>query len=106
MNNFDCGHKIMNKDLKKTVKATEFPNSTVTITDIKPFGTDYKCNLTFQITNKTLSFKNLLLKNTNQTLEGIIALKFSDAGLLPPSKMGGLIKVKDKFTIQFYLYKS
>lgn len=106
MNNFDCGHKIMNKDLKKTVKATEFPQSMVTITDIKPYGTDYKCNLIFQITNKTLSFKNLLLKNTEQTLDGTISLNFSDAGLRPPTKMGGLIKVKEKFTIQFYLYKS
>ncbi|HEY6142862.1 MAG TPA: hypothetical protein VIV55_05440 [Flavobacterium sp.] len=96
----------MNKDLKKTVKATEFPQSMVTITDIKPYGTDYKCNLIFQITNKTLSFKNLLLKNTEQTLDGTISLNFSDAGLRPPTKMGGLIKVKEKFTIQFYLYKS
>jgi hypothetical protein len=31
MNNFECGNKIMNKDLKTTVKAAKFPKSTVTI---------------------------------------------------------------------------
>src|SRR6188508_1544467 len=45
MGNFECGNRIMNKDLKTTVKATQFPKSTVTITNIKPFGTNYKCSL-------------------------------------------------------------
>ncbi|WP_268848888.1 hypothetical protein [Flavobacterium aestivum] len=105
MNNFECGNRTMNKDLRNTVKATQFPKSTVTITNIKPSGTDYKCSLNFHITDKNLSYKDLVLKNTKESLEGIVTVKFTDIGLEPPVKMGGLIKVKDKFVIHFILFK-
>ncbi len=105
MSNFECGNRIMNKDLKTTVKANQFPKSTVTITNIKPFGTNYKCSLNFRITDKTLSYQNMVLKNTKEFLEGSVTVKFSDIALEPPTKMGGIIKVKDEFVIQFNLHK-
>ena len=105
MGNFECGNRIMNKDLKTTVKATKYPKSTVTITNIKAVGTNYKCNLNFRITDKTLSYQNLVLKNTKENLDGTVAVKFSDIALEPPTKMGGIIKVKDEFVIHFLLYK-
>lgn len=106
MNNFDCGNRIMNKDVKTTVKATQFPKSTVTITNIKSFGTNYKCNLNFRITDKTISYQNLILKNSKESLEGNVTINFSDIALEPPTKMGGIIKVKDEFVIHFNLHKS
>ncbi|HEU4791877.1 MAG TPA: YceI family protein [Flavobacterium sp.] len=105
MNNFECGNRIMNKDVKTTVKATKFPKSTVTITNIKSFGTNYKCSLNFRITDKTLSYQNMILKTTKESLEGSVAVNFSDIALEPPTKMGGIIKVKDEFVIHFNLYK-
>ena len=105
MSNFECGNKIMNKDLKTTVKATKFPKSTVTITNIKSVGSNFKCSLNFRITDKTLSYQNLLLKNTKESLDGTVAVKFSDIALEPPTKMGGIIKVKDEFVIHFILSK-
>lgn len=105
MSNFECGNKIMNKDLKTTVKATKFPKSTVTITNIKPFGTNYKCSLNFRITDKTLSYHNMVLKSTKESLEGVVSVKFSDIALEPPTKMGGIIKVKDDFVIHFIMFK-
>lgn len=105
MSNFECGNRIMDKDLKTTVKVTKFPKSTVTITNIKPFGTNYKCSLNFRITDKILSYQNLVLKNTKESLEGSVAVKFSDIALEPPTKMGGIIKVKDEFVIHFNLHK-
>ncbi|HSD07396.1 hypothetical protein [Flavobacterium sp.] len=104
-NDFDCGNRIMNKDLKTTIKVTQFPKSTVNITDIKPFGTNYKCSLKLKITDKTLSYSNLELKNSKEFLEGNVAVKFSDLALEPPTKMGGVIKVKNEFVIHFLLYK-
>jgi len=106
MSNFDCGNRIMNKDLKTTVKTATFPKSTVTITNIKSFGTNYKCNLNFRITDKTLSFQNMILKNTKESLEGSVSVNFSDIDLEPPTKMGGIIKVKDEFVIHFNLHKA
>ena len=105
MSNFDCGNRIMEKDLKTTVKVSKFPKSTVTITNIKPLGTNYKCNLNFRITDKTLSYQNLILKNNKESLEGSVAVTFSEIALEPPTKMGGIIKVKDEFIIHFNLHK-
>jgi hypothetical protein len=105
MTDFECGNKIMNKDLKTTVKATKYPKSTVTITNIKAVGPNFKCSLNFRITDKTLSYQNLALKNTKEFLEGSVPVKFSDIALEPPTKMGGIIKVKDEFVIHFNLHK-
>jgi hypothetical protein len=96
----------MNKDLKSTIKVTQFPKSTVTITTIKPVGADYKCSLNLKITDKTLSYNNLALRNSKDFLEGTVNVKFSDLALEPPTKMGGVIKVKNEFVIHFLLYKS
>lgn len=104
-NDFDCGNKIMNKDLKTTIKVKQFPKSTVTITNIKSSGGNYKCSLSLKITDKTLSYQNLNLTNTKGFLEGTVAVKFTDLGLEPPTKMAGVIKVKNEFVIHFILYK-
>ena len=106
MTNFDCGNKIMTKDLQGTVKAKTFPNSTVCLTDIKPNGKNYKCNLNFLITNKTLKYKDFVLYNVDDKIQGTLSLKFSDLELEPPVKMVGLIKVKDDIVINFSLYKN
>jgi hypothetical protein len=107
MSNFDCGNKIMTKDLLKTVKSNEFSNSFVTFSNIKAFSKNYKCDLTFVIANKTLKFKDFVLLNkTSSKIEGNINLTFTDLGLKPPVKMAGLIKVKDEINISFSLYKN
>lgn len=106
MSDFDCGNKIMTKDLQGTVKVKKFPNSTVYMTDIKQSGKNYKCNLTFYITDKTLKYKDFILYNTDKKVEGTLNLKFSDLEMEAPVKMAGLIKVKDEIVINFSLYKN
>lgn len=106
MQNFDCGNKIMTKDLQRTVKCKEFPNSHVTITDIKAYKSDYKCNLTFLITNKTLKYKDFILYKGDNKVHGNININFSDIDLDPPVKMAGLVKVRDQIVIDFSLYKN
>jgi len=106
MSNFDCGNKIMTKDLQGTVKVKKFPNSTVSISDIKASGKNYKCRLNFFITDKTLKYKDFILYNSDDKIQGTLNLKFSDLELEPPVKMAGLIKVKDEIVINFSLYKN
>ncbi|WJS96473.1 hypothetical protein NYQ10_08420 [Flavobacterium johnsoniae] len=106
MSNFDCGNKIMTKDLQGTVKVKKFPNSTVSITDIKKDGKNYKCRLNFYITDKTLKYKDFTLYNSDEKIQGTLNLKFSDIELEAPVKMAGLIKVKDDIIINFSLYKN
>ncbi|WP_245176807.1 hypothetical protein [Flavobacterium aquidurense] len=96
----------MTKDLQGTVKVKKFPNSTVCITDIKPSGKNYKCNLIFFITDKTLKYKDFILYTTDNKIEGSLNLKFSDLEMEAPVKMAGLIKVKDEIVINFSLYKN
>lgn len=105
MLNFDCGNKLMTKDLRSTVKSKKFPNSYVCISDIKPYNNDYKCNLTFLITDKTLKYNNFILYKADHKIQGAINLNFSDIDLEPPVKMAGLIKVKDQIIVDFSLYK-
>ncbi|RKR09365.1 hypothetical protein C8C83_0990 [Flavobacterium sp. 90] len=106
MSDFDCGNKIMTKDLQGTVKVKKFPNSKVYLTDIQSNGKNYKCNLNFYITDKTVKYKDFILYNTDKKVEGTINLKFSDLEMEAPVKMAGLIKVKDEIVINFSLYKS
>lgn len=106
MSNFDCGNRIMTKDLQGTVKEKKFPNSTVCISDVKQSGKNFKCRLNFQITDKTLKYKDFILYNYDDKIEGSLNLKFSDIELEPPVKMAGLIKVKDDIIINFSLYKN
>lgn len=104
MVNFDCGNNTMTKDLQSTVKCKKFPNSHVTMTDIEICDSDYKCDLSFLITNKTLKYNDFILYKTGNKIHGTINLNFSDVGLEPPVKMAGLLKVRDQIVIDFSLY--
>lgn len=104
MLNFDCGNKIMTKDLQSTVKCKEFPCSRVIITNIKNYSNNYKCNLVFIITDKTLIYKDFILYQKDDKIQGTINLNFSDIALEPPVKMAGLVKVRDKIVIDFSLF--
>lgn len=106
MTAFDCKNRIMTKDLQSTVKVKKYPNSLVTLSDIKSCAKNYKCNLTFVITDKTLKYKDFMLNTSGNKIQGSLNLNFSDIGLEPPVKMAGLIKVKDEIVIDFTLYKN
>ena len=107
MTSIDCGHRIMTKDLQSTVKVKTFPNSYVTISNLKfTANNTYKCTLVFTLTNKTLTYKDFVLTYSKSTQQatGILPLTFSDLGLSPPVKMGGIIKVKNEIEVNFDLF--
>lgn len=107
MTSIDCGNKIMTKDLQSTVKVKTFPNSYVTISNLKfTANNTYKCTLVFTLTNKTLTYKDFVLTYSKSTQQatGILPLTFSDLGLSPPVKMGGIIKVKNEIEVNFDLF--
>ncbi|KLT69869.1 MULTISPECIES: hypothetical protein [Flavobacterium] len=103
---FDCRHRIMTKDFQTTVKVKKYPTSSVTIYDIRTYGKNYKCNLSFLITDKTFKYKDIILNTSGNKIEGIINLSFSEIGLEPPVRMAGLVKVKDEIQIDFFLHKN
>lgn len=111
--NFDCHHRIMTKDLQKTLKAHTYPSM---IIDIKSFSrilssVTYSSSITGKaditlagvVKNYTINFSYRQIGSDNVELIGTRAILFSDFGLKPPSKLGGTIKVKDQLDVEFKL---
>ena len=111
--NFDCHHRIMTKDLQKTLKAHTYPSM---IIDIKSFSRILssvthsssitgKADITLAgvVKNYTINFSYRQIGSDNVELIGTRAILFSDFGLKPPSKLGGTIKVKDQLDVEFKL---
>lgn len=112
VSNFDCHHKIMTKDLQKTLKMSQHP---VMYIDIKSLNTlpenainagttgDVHISLAgakvkYQLTFKAKHFNNFVEFTGNRSI------LFSDFGLIPPSKLGGTIKVKDQLEVEVKLH--
>lgn len=109
---FDCHHKLITNDLRKTLRSDEYPDLTIHFLELERLP-DVDSEVDF------LSGKVLIIlagqqrqfylrfefnKTTNgYLLKGSRAFTFSDFDLSPPSKVGGLIKVKDHFDVGFTL---
>jgi len=111
--NFDCHHRIMTKDLQKTLKAHTYPSM---IIDIKSFSKILssvthasvitgKADITLAgvVKNYIIKFSYRQIRPDYAELIGTRAILFSDFGLKPPSKLGGTIKVKDQLDVEFKL---
>ncbi len=111
---FDCHHKIMTKDLQKTLKAKDYPLMKIRFVgfdkdlekltqaghlqgeaEIELAGVTRRMNINFAVVPKAQGF--LQLVGTKQIL-------FSDFQLKPPSKLGGAIKVKNELLVEFTLF--
>ena len=111
---FDCHHKIMTKDLQKTLKATDYPFMKIRFlgfdrdlskmiqpgymegeAEIELAGVTRRMTISFAVNPKTQGY--LQMVGTKQIL-------FSDFQLKPPSKLGGDIKVKNELLVEFKLY--
>ncbi len=111
---FDCHHRMMTKDLQKTLKMEEHPvmridfknfsqlpsklNTGASLTanaEIRLAGVTRRYNLNFAV--KNIIGQTLNLKATQPIL-------FSDFKLIPPSKLGGTIRVKDELEVMVSLH--
>lgn len=92
---FGCGNPILNNDFRKTIKAKEFPQARVIVTNLKKVKGGYQCDLHLEIAGKRLFFQDFLLNSQNGKLTGQLDLHFDTLGLVPPKKFGGLFKVDE-----------
>lgn len=92
---FGCGNPILNNDFRKTIKAKEFPQARVIVTNLKKVKEGYRCDLHLEIAGKRLFFEDFLLSSQDKKLTGRLDLHFDTLGLVPPKKFGGLIKVDE-----------
>lgn len=111
---FDCYHRVMTKDLQKTLKSHKFPHMVI---DFKSFsklpshlvhGASFTGNADINLAgvsrNYTIQFTSKKTNDENIELIGVKSIKFTEFGLIPPSKLGGTIKVKDELQVEFRLF--
>lgn len=102
-NSFDCGNKIMTSDFKTTLKGNQYPNIQI---DFLSFGKKktgkYGTWANVTLMNKVRKYYFEFTLSQNQ-LVGNRTIKFSDFGIEPPKKMGGMIRVDDVLNLQFKL---
>lgn len=110
---FDCHNPLMTGDLRKTLKAKEFPRMVIRfislnrypydalkaypisgIVSIELGGVAKKYNVAYMVFH---SEKNKMV------LKGVREIKFSDFGIVPPKKVGGMVQTNDKLLAEFNL---
>ena len=113
VNSFDCHNSGMTKQLQKTLNEKQFPllhirflsldrlpaitakpQSITGMVDIEIAGVSKHFEINYQISQNTEKGIDLL---------GSRDLNFSDFKLIPPRKLGGMIKTKDQLTVAFNL---
>ncbi len=113
VNSFDCHNSGMTKQLQKTLNQKQFPLLHIRflsldrlpvitakpqlitgMVDIEIAGVTKRFGINYQISQDAEKGIDLL---------GSRNLNFSDFNLIPPTKLGGMIKTKDQLTVAFNL---
>ena len=114
VNAFDCRNKPMTSELKKTLKQPQYPYLRITFLSLEKMPCPQARNeslkgcVTIEMAGVCKGFEinyEIIAKNDACIeLIGCRTFSFSDFGLQPPKKMGGLIRVKNELDVQFHLY--
>lgn len=109
---FDCNHRMLTADLRKTLKAEAYPEMAIRFVSLERMpvcdgGTDYltgKVIIELAGQRKPFNIRYSFSKTSSgYRLEGRRAFSFADFDLRPPKKAGGIVKVKDDFDVSFTL---
>jgi len=110
---FDCHHAVMTADLRKTLKSKEFPQLKINFINLERFPalsareSNIKGTVDIELAGKVKRFTvNYTLKLDNQRniqMLGERDVNFSDFGLTPPRKLGGMIQTDNKLNVEFKL---
>lgn len=114
VNTFDCHNAMMTVQLRKTLKGSKFPYIHVRFISLRQFPS-LKLNteiikgmVEIELANVTKSYEIDYQFSTDQQkiihLKGVHNVNFSDFNLIPPSKLGGMIKANDQLEIEFQLH--
>lgn len=107
VNDFSCENRMMTIEFRKTLNAERFPFLQLRFISISKKNSNiFTSNIEVKMMNSTKIYTIDFLANEN-FLIGKKTVKFSDFGISPPKKMGGLVVVKDDLDLQFSLpYKN
>lgn len=113
INTFDCHHLLMTKDLRKTLKAKEFPQLKITFLTLNKYP-NFKVSsdiitgwVEIQLAGVTkkfeVTYKFSMGSDKVIRMVGNKVVNFTDFNLVPPRKVGGMIKTNDALNIEFRL---
>lgn len=110
---FDCHNSMMTKDLRKTLKEKEYPQLQVRFLslsdfpELKPQPTPITGMVNIEIagTGKRFEVSYQVSVDAQKVvhLVGSRDVCFSDFNLVPPRKLGGMIRTNDKLNVVFHL---
>lgn len=110
---FDCHNKMLTTDLRKTLKADEYPRfvirflsleRTPVIQNNKDFLRGWvEIELAGICRRFEVCYTFIQTGSSFIQLNGNRSFSFADFKLTPPKKLAGMIKVKDKFKVDFNL---
>ncbi|MFC5283818.1 YceI family protein [Pedobacter alpinus] len=113
INAFDCHNVMMTAQLRKTLKAAQYPHIKIRFISLNklPILTSKKeqvkgwVEIVLANVTKRYEIDYQLYKDAQNTihLTGVQDVNFSDFKLIPPSKLGGMIKTNDQLGIEFQL---
>ncbi|HMP29292.1 MAG TPA: hypothetical protein PKD85_06815 [Saprospiraceae bacterium] len=107
---FNCGNRMMTKDLLKTLRAEQYPHMNITFRSIDrslstiQVSNTVKVQTTIELAGVKKHIEvDFITKSINENkieLVGQRVICFSDFNLVPPTKMGGTIRVKDQLDVE------
>jgi hypothetical protein len=100
---FSCGNFLLNRDFRNTIKSEKFPTAKVKVSNIRSNYGHYTCDLSVTLVGKKIDFPSLVLKRVPEGLHANLVLGFNQLELQAPQKMGGMIKVDERLTLDFTL---
>lgn len=109
---FDCHNLVMTADLRKTLKAKDFPKLIIRFISLNRYPdfnnqSDVKGIVTIELagTAKLFEVDYRVIPDgaKSLTLIGIRKVKFSDFNIVPPRKIGGLIQTNNDLNVEFNL---
>jgi hypothetical protein len=110
---FDCHNRLMTGDLRKTLKQKEFPQLKVSFISLSryPRCTDKSKAISgivdIELAGVTkrieVNYKTIYESPDTFTLVGTQGVNFSDFNIIPPSRLGGMIKTNQLLNVEFGL---
>ncbi len=110
---FNCHNPMMTGDLRKTLKAKEFPRMVIRFISLSRYpDTKLKAYpisglVSIELAGVTRKFNVAYTVSPSGSdilmLKGVREIKFSDFNIVPPRKIGGMIQTNDKLIAEFNL---
>lgn len=110
--NFDCHNPVMTSDLRKTLKVKNFPQLIIRFINLSRYPDENKNQdavkgyVTIELAGVTKRFEvdyKFMPNHANATLIGTRQVNFSDFNIVPPRKIGGMIKTDNALNVEFSL---